>query len=321
MKSKTIKILALLLTVCAVLGVASCSMFETEEPTTEPRSESAVKFDTLNSNDAILEYVNSLLAQVNSDDIKATVSYSSDYDPKNFECENDTFAKALPTLAKLMKDGFNSKLGTEDDELKEGDSFAHLLPVKGTKNPLVLKKEDIALYHAKDGEEAIYDDGHTMIFLNEEASSRYEEASSRDAAAMKDDPEATTEYVELDEDVRKIRVVLKDEVNPQKGANLFGEIYDIPDRSKIKAEMDKLANYVTYDGTYNATYTGCEIYMEVDRVTNNVLKIEFRRNIEVEVKVTGNPANEIFKDLGTTDLKFVVNGADVYEFTYPEAAK
>ena len=85
--------------------------------------------------------------------------------------------------------------------------------------------------------------------------------------------------------------------------------------------MDKLANYVTYDGTYNATYTGCEIYMEVDRVTNNVLKIEFRRNIEVEVQVTGNPANEVFKDLGTTDLKFVVNGADVYEFTYPEAAK
>ena len=327
MKSKTIKILAILLTACVFLGVTSCSsLFATEEETTEARSDSAVKLDqlaTLGEGNkqvinykATVDYFNSQMAKLNSGEVKAKISYSVDYNFSGFDSGNAELDAGLRTLAKLMKDGFNAQYGKEDDELKYGDNFANIVPLKGSNVPLVLTMDDVALYKVKDGEEAQYEEGHTLISVNDEAFSRYEEAAVRDAEAMKNDPEATTEYIELDEDVRKITITLKDETDPQAGEHLFGAIYEIPDRDTIKKELDKLNSYVTYDGTYKATYTGCQIYMEVDRITDQVIKIEFRRNIEVEVQVTGNPNSEVTKDLGTTTLKFNVTGADVYEFDY-----
>lgn len=327
MKSKSIKILALLLAVCAFLGVTSCSLFETEEATTEPRSDSLTPIESLvvkdeknaplfkvNDKNAIV-YFNSLMAKLNANEVKATISYSSDYDFNSFECESAELKAGLDWLAKLMKDGFNSYVNKDNKEFKYGENFASVLPIKGTDKPLVLKPEDIAVYKTPEGEEAQYAEGHTLIFVNEEALSRYEEASSRDTEAMKDDPEATTEYIEIDEDIRKITITLKDETDPQNGANLFGEIYNIPDRAFIKQELDKLSGTVTYDGTYKATYTGCQIYMEVDRTTDQVLKLEFRRNIEVEMNVTGVGA---LASIGTTPIKFKVTGADVYEFDYTD---
>ncbi len=327
MKSTTIKILALILTVCSLFGVASCSLFEQEETTTEARSDSATPLENLAVNkdgkqvidyQATVNYFNTQMAKLNSNDIKAKISYSVDYSFGNFDSGNGELDAALRTLAKLIKDGFNAQYGTEDDELEYGDNFASIVPLKGSNVPFVLSIDDVALYAVKEGEEPAHEEGFTLIGVNDEAFSRYEEASSRDAEAMKSDPEATTEYIELDEDVRKITITLKDETDPQAGAHLFGEIYDIPDRAVIKTELDKLNNYVTYDGTYKATYTGCQIYMEVDRITDQVIKLEFRRNIEVEVQVTGNPNNEVTKDLGTTTLKFNVSGADVYEFDYTD---
>lgn len=327
MKSTTIKILALMLVVCSLFGAASCSLFTAEEATTEPRSDSAVKLEELAyykdnkqviNYQATVDYFNDLMAQLNSGEIKAKLNYSVDYNFNGFDSGNGELDAALRTLAKLMKDGFNAQYGTEDDELEYGDSFASILPVKGSDKPFVLKVSDVALYAVKEGEEPMFEEGHTMIAINEEAFSRYEEASVRDAEAMKNDAKATTEYIELDEDVRKITITLKDETDPKAGANLFGEIYEIPDRQLIKTELDKLNKYVTYDGTYTATYTGCQIYMEIDRVTNQVIKLEFRRNIEVEMTVKGVEGNEITGGLGETTLKFNVSGADVYEFDYTD---
>ncbi|MBQ7101018.1 MAG: hypothetical protein IJN81_05250, partial [Clostridia bacterium] len=62
-------------------------------------------------------------------------------------------------------------------------------------------------------------------------------------------------------------------------------------------------------------YTGCTIYMEIDRTTDKVIKVEFNRNIEVEVEVTGVGT---LASMGTTTLKFVVNGCDRYEFDWTD---
>lgn len=317
MKSKTIKILAILLTACVFLGVASCSGVgggeeETTETTREPAS---VELSSLNSDESILQYFNALMAQINVN--KAKLNYSSDYDPRGFECDNSAFASALPTIVKLMKKGFNDGLGAE---VAYGDPINKLLPTKGTDVPLVLTMADVAIYQApEDADEADKkNNGKPMIAVNADAFSRYEEASSRDAAAAANLPEGetmTTEYVEVDEDVRRITITLKDEIDPKVGEGLFGKIYDIPDRAKIAEEMSKLSEYVTYDGNYTAKYTGCSIYMEVSRATNEVIKVEFNRNIEVEVEVTGVGT---LASLGTTTLKFVVNGADRYEFDYTD---
>lgn len=311
MKSKTIKILAILLTACVFLGVTSCSSIGggEEETTATTREPASVVLDTLNSDEAVLQYFNALMAQVNVS--KAKLNYSSNYDPKGFECDNSAFASALPTIVKLMKKGFNDGLGAE---VAYGDPITKFLPTKGTDVPLVLTMADVALNTNEEDKNF----GKPMIAVNADAFSRYEEASSRDAAAAANLPEGetmTTEYVEVDEDVRKITITLKDEIDPKVGEGLFGKIYDIPDRAKIAEEMSKLGEYVTYDGNYTAKYTGCTIYMEVSRATNEVIKVEFNRNIEVEVEVTGVGT---LASLGTTTLKFTVNGADRYEFDYTD---
>lgn len=304
MKSTTIKILALLLTACVFLGVTSCSLFGggAEEETTEPTTiASATPLNT--EPEAVLAYFNQLMASVKSG--KVAVNYSSSYDPNSFECENETFKATLPTIVKLMKKGFNDGRGAQ---VAYGESLTDIFPTKGQATPFTLLMEHIAK-----GE-----DGSYQIAVNAEAFSRYEEASSKADAEQANLPEGetvTTEYVELDEDVRKITITLADAEDPQAGAGLFGSLYEIPDRAKIAEEMKSIEGYVKYDGTYKAKYTGCTIYMEINRITDEVIKVEFNRNIEVEVEVTGVGT---LASMGTTALKFVVNGSDCYEFDWAD---
>jgi len=176
MKSTTVKILALLLVVCALFGVAACSNFGAEEATTEPRSDSATPLDKLMVVEdgkanvdykATIKYFNDLMVKLNSDDVKAKINYSCEYDFNSFDSGNAELDAALRTLGKLIKDGFNSQYATEDDKLEYGDNFAEIVPIKGSDKPLVLKESDIAVYQLKEGEERLYDDGHTLIFINE----------------------------------------------------------------------------------------------------------------------------------------------------------
>ena len=289
MKSKTIKILALLLTACVFLGVTSCSGGSGAEEETTEATTIASATPLMTEKAEVLAYFNSVMAAAKAG--KAAVKYSSNYDPKGFECENATFKAALPTITKLMKDGFNADLGAE---VAYGDSLADIVPVKGGA-ALTLTEADIV-----------------DIAINAEAFAKLAEEESK----LANDSEYSTESaIIVDEDVRKITITLADEADPQAGAGLFGRIYNIPDRAKIAEEMAKASDYMTYDGTYSAKYTGCSIYMEIDRTTDKVIKVEFHRNIEVDVTVTGVGTLE---DLGTTPLHFVVNGADVYEFDWNE---
>lgn len=289
MKSTTLKILALLLTACVFLGVASCSNGGGNEEETTEATTIASATPLMTEKAEVLAYFNSIMASAKAG--KAAVKYSSNYDPNGFECENATFKAALPTLVKLMKDGFNADLGAE---VAYGEPLADIIPIKNGA-ALNLTEADIV-----------------DIAINAEAFSKLAEEESKLAL---DSEYSTESAIIVDEDVRKITITLKDEVDPQAGAGLFGSIYNIPDRAMIADEMAKAADYITYDGTYTAKYTGCSIYMEIDRTTDKVIKVEFHRNIEVDVTVTGV---NTFEALGTTDLHFVVNGADVYEFDWNE---
>ena len=205
-----------------------------------------------------------------------------------------------------MKKGFNDGLGAE---VEYGSPIAEYIPEKGTDAPLFLTMDDVAI-----DEET----GKPVIAINAEAFSRYEEASSKavvEAANLPEGETMTTEYIEVDEDVRKVTITLKDEEDPKAGEGFFGKIFNIPDRKKIADEMKALEGYLKYDGTYKAKYTGCSIYMEINRKTDEVIKVEFHRNIEVEVQVTGVGTLE---SIGTTTLKFVVGGTDRYELDWAD---
>ncbi len=289
MKSTTLKIVSLLLLVSVFLGVTSCSsMGGGEEEATEATTVASAT-PLMTEKAEVLAYFNNLMASVKSG--KAALKYSSSYDPNGFECENATLKAALPTIVKLMKDGFNADLGAE---VAYGESLADIVPIKNGA-ALALTEADIV-----------------DIAINADAFNKLAEEESKLAA---DSEYSTSEAIIVDEDVRKITITLADELDPQAGAGLFGSIYNIPDREAIAAEMAKAADYITYDGTYTAKYTGCTIYMEIDRTNDKVIKVEFNRNIEVDVTVTGVNTLE---SIGTTDLHFVVNGSDVYEFDWNE---
>lgn len=306
MKSTAIKIIALMLTACVFLGVTSCSLFGgAEEETTEATTREAAATPLMTADTEVLAYFNAVMAKLKAGTAK--LNYSSDYNPKDFECEdNATLAAALPTVVKLMKKGFNDGLGAE---VEYGSPIAEYIPEKGTDAPLFLTMDDVAI-----DEET----GKPVIAINAEAFSRYEEASSKavvEAANLPEGETMTTEYIEVDEDVRKVTITLKDEEDPKAGEGFFGKIFNIPDRKKIADEMKALEGYLKYDGTYKAKYTGCSIYMEINRKTDEVIKVEFHRNIEVEVQVTGVGTLE---SIGTTTLKFVVGGTDRYELDWAD---
>lgn len=289
MKSRTIKILALLLTACVFLGVSACNGTGGDDETTTEATTIASATPLMTEKAEVLAYFNSLMASVKNG--KAALNYSSDYNPNGFECDNATFKAALPTIVKLMKDGFNADLGAQ---VAYGEPLADIIPIKNSDAPLVLTEADIV-----------------DIAVNAEAFSRQAEEESK---ASMDENYSAAEVV-VDEDVRKITITLADASDPTAGAGLFGSIYNIPDRAKIAEEMNKASEYMTYDGTYSAKYTGCSIYMEIDRTTDKVIKVEFNRNIEVEVEVTGVGT---LASMGTTNLKFVVNGTDRYEFDWTD---
>lgn len=286
MKSKTIKILALLLTACVFLGVSACNSTGDEETTTEATTVASAT-PLMTEKAEVLAYFNGLMASIKNG--TAVLRYSSEYNPNGFECENETFKAALPTIVKLMKDGFNADLGAE---VPYGDPISDYIPVKNGATALFLTEADIV-----------------DIAINAEAFSRQAEEESKAA----DDESYTAEEINVDEDVRKITITLAEAVDPAAGEGLFGSIFNIPDRAKIAAEMEKASEYMTYDGTYSAKYTGCTIYMEIDRTTDKVIKVEFNRNIEVTTTVTGVGT---LSSMGTTELKFVVNGTDRYEFDW-----
>ncbi len=307
MKSTAIKVIALLLTACVFLGVTSCSLFKEEEPEETTTLPSATPL--MLEDEEVLAYFNAVMAKLKAG--KASLKYSSSYDPKDFACEgNDAFAAGLPAVVKLMKDGFNADLGAE---VAYNDPISKYIPNKNTDSALFLTMDDIRI-----DEET----SEPIIHINREALSRFEEASSEAdvkiseylAESKADKAEEVTVGVVLDEDIRRIEITLRDEADPQKGEGLFGKIFNIPDKKAIAEKMDLLKDSLTYDGTYKTTYTECSIYMEINRVTDEVTKLEFNRNIKVEVEVEGH--GEVFGEMGTALLTFTVGGSDVYELDW-----
>ncbi len=291
MKSTTLKIISLLMLFAVMLGVTSCSLTGSdEEETTTETTTLASATPLMTEESEAIAYFNALMAKINSG--KASLKYSSNYDPKNFECENAALKATLPTIVKLMKDGFNADLGAE---VAYGESLSDIIPIKNSAAPLALTAADIL-----------------EIAVNKEAFSRVAEEESKLAA---DTEYTTASALIVDEDVRKITITLKDETDPQAGAGLFGTIYNIPDRKLIADEMAKASEYIAYDGNYTATYTGCTIYMEINRTNDEVIKLEFQRNIEVTATVTGVGT---LASVGEQEIKFTVNGNDVYEFDWTD---
>ncbi len=293
MKPYFIKFSAVILTLVLCLCLASCSLSGSgEEETTEPVSESMTPVPT--DAQSAIEYFNTLMTKLSTE--KYAVKYSVDYRPRGFECEgNKTLAATLPTVVKLMS--FGEDLG---GEFEYGDlSFAEkVLPVKNSPEPLQLTLDDIA--HDEEGD--------LLISVNPDQFAALKEEESKAA----ENEEYTMEDVNTDPDTRIVTITLRDEKNPADGG-FFSKIYDLPDRQNILNEFAKCSDYLKIADEYDADYTGCTIRMEIDRLTDRVVKLEFGRNIIVTATVTGAGTLE---SVGEQVITFTVNGNDTYEFDW-----
>lgn len=124
-----------------------------------------------------------------------------------------------------------------------------------------------------------------------------------------------------DGDTYVINIKLKQELNPEAGASIHGNIFDIPDRAGIIAEFAKAKDYIKVD-SYNATYLGAgddnsDITCVVNRLTDEIIRVEFYKRIEVVTTVVGVGTLE---ELGMVPLSFVVNGTDKYELDWIDPA-
>ncbi len=283
MKPIAMKIIAILLTAAVLLCVSSCSFGgKNEEETTEPTSASATP---LPKEDAeILAYFNKVFAAAKAGTAK--LNYSCTYSPKGFDAEDKALSSLLAIVAQRMD------FGDLGGEVAYGESHSALVPIKDSAEPLVLTADDIV-----------------KIEINRDEYAQLAE----EEAKLEKDAEYETQFVNTDPDLRRVYIELREETDPTAGAGLFGRIFALPDRAAIEQEMKKAADTLTYDGTYSAKYTGCTIYMEIDRVTDQVIKVEFNRNIEVSVAVTGAGTLE---SVGTQQVTFRVEGRDSYEFDW-----
>ena len=283
MKPIAMKLVAILLTAAVLLCVSSCSFGgKTEEETTEPTSASATVLPREEAE--ILAYFNKVFAAAKEG--KAKLNYSCSYSPKGFDAEDKALASMLTLVAQRMDFGDLGK------EVPYGESHSALVPIKDSAEPLALTADDIV-----------------KIEINRDEFAQ----AAEEAAKLEKDEEYETQFIDTDPDVRRIYIDLKEETDPKAGAGLFGRIFALPDRAAIEQEMKKAADTLTYDGTYSAKYTGCTIYMEIDRLTDQVIKVEFNRNIEVTVSVTGVGTLE---SVGTQQVTFRVEGRDCYEFDW-----
>ena len=286
MKSLAIKVTAILLTAAVLLCVSSCSFGgQTEEEETTLASATVLPKDEAE----ILTYYNTVYAAAKEG--RAKLNYSRSYNPKGFDAEDKALASMLTLVAQRMD------FGDAGVEVPYGESNSAAMPIRDSDEPLVLTADDIV-----------------KIEINRDEFAQAAEEESK----LEKDSEYETQLVNTDPDVRRVYIELKEETDPQAGAGLFGRIFALPDRAAIEQEMKKASDTLTYDGTYQAKYTGCTIYMEIDRLTDQVIKLEFNRNIEVTAAVTGVGAME---SIGTQQLTFRVEGRDCYEFdwTAPEA--
>ena len=286
MKSLAVKVTAIILTAAVLLCVSSCSLGgQTEEEETTLASATVLPKEEAE----ILAYYNSVYAAAREG--RAKMNYSRSYNPKGFDAEDKALASMLALVAQRMD------FGDAAVEVPYGDSHSEEMPIRDSAEPLELTADDIV-----------------KIEINRDEFAQQAEEEEK----LKKDEEYETQFINTDPDVRRVYIELKEETDPQAGAGLFGRIFALPDRSAIEQEMKKASDTLTYDGTYQAKYTGCTIYMEIDRLTDQVIKLEFNRSIEVTVDVTGVGTLE---SIGTQQLTFRVEGNDCYEFdwTAPEA--
>ncbi len=114
------------------------------------------------------------------------------------------------------------------------------------------------------------------------------------------------------ENTYEIDITLADESDPTQGGSIVGTIFEIPEKSEILSEFSKVKDYVSVDD-YIPLYTGCTIHCVVDRLTDNVIRVEYNKRINITTTVVGQGT---LVDIGVEPLTFTVTGTDKYEFDW-----
>jgi len=112
----------------------------------------------------------------------------------------------------------------------------------------------------------------------------------------------------------EIEILLKDEKSPKPLEGVIGKAFDLPDYGAIIEEFKKAEGYIEV-GEYDLNYVDCSIKCVVDRAADQILSVEYTRNVTVNTSVTGTGT---LADVGTVPLRFVYTQRDNYSLNWAD---
>lgn len=118
-----------------------------------------------------------------------------------------------------------------------------------------------------------------------------------------------------DENLYKITIRFNDEYNPTANSSRIGKAFDLRTKDDIFNALNKDAMKGYADvKDYDAVYKNCSIYAVVNRLTDEIISIEYRKNVDVTAKA------ELLGKLapaGEVNISFTVENVRKYEFEWP----
>lgn len=272
--------ISILLISSLLMTLTSCGSSDTQSETEEVQStEAAVYVESAtpvgNTSVEVLEYFNHLLNGVKSS--KPAIYYNIE---KNVP--NDTLKV--------------TKKGAEDAE-EIDDSFKAINDAaKGIKD---LMLEDIK---SKSGDIAYGDDNSEMLFVTGESW----------ASKLTTDDIAYATIKEVG-DVYYITIAFND-LTSEEAQDVLTKAFDLRDKEELLAseEFEKSKDYLSLND-YNVVYSGCKITATVNRLTDELVNLNYYKAAKVTADMTGAGTLEAYGDVS---VMFTLEDKAYYEINW-----
>lgn len=287
MKNKILSLLSLALVFALIFSFAGCSIGETEEETTTVAPTAATPLPT----DITTSY-----------DEESNVVTDTTYSQEKLDANTATIfeyfnlhVNELKSGDKAVKMSYNTKLGKSTDENGNSVAYSENAYINSAISLLKNKMLPKGSQELAEGES-----------INDFMPVKGENFVS--ALTLEEVDKATC----VDKDTsRVITVDLKSPTMPETIEKAFnrGSVED------VLGEFKKADKYLTV-GTPIVTYKDCQIIIKADNQTDEISEIQYVKNMDVLVYVTGEGNLE---SIGTVPMRFALTENVTYSITLPEA--
>lgn len=116
-----------------------------------------------------------------------------------------------------------------------------------------------------------------------------------------------------------IVILFNSESEPSNYDTAHGKAFKIPDRAEIETELKKAESYMTY-GDVGVTYRDCEIKCTIDKQTDQITRLEYKKYVDITTEITGRGT---LASMGSSPLTFTYYRSYVFkdfDWTDPNAS-